>query len=100
MTHLLSLKPANVNNYLKQVGHTWMATCLTCFILSPWSLFLQDHKPEVSKYINIKDKDKLIVVIIKREIGVRICSMGGWGKGVPQWAHVKASLPPEGPYTQ
>jgi hypothetical protein len=39
------------------------------------------------------------VVIIKRERAIRICSGRVWGKGVPQWAHAKASLPPEGPDT-
>ena len=39
------------------------------------------------------------VVIIKRERAIRICSGGVWGKGVPQWAHAKASLLPEGPDT-
>ena len=39
------------------------------------------------------------VVIIKRERAIRICSGGVWGKGVPWWAHAKASLPPEGPGT-
>ena len=37
------------------------------------------------------------VVIIKREIGIRIYSTAEWGKGVPQQAHAEASLSPEGP---
>ena len=42
----------------------------------------------------------LFVVIIKRERAIRICSGRVWGKGVPQWAHAKASLPPEEPATR
>ena len=38
----------------------------------------------------------IIVVIIKRERAIRICSGAVWGKGVPQRAHAEASLPPEG----
>jgi hypothetical protein len=39
----------------------------------------------------------LIVVIIKRERAIRICSHRVWGKEVPQWDHAEASLSPEGP---
>lgn len=41
------------------------------------------------------EKDTMFTtfVIIKGEIGVRICSMGMWGKGVPQWARAEASCP-------
>jgi hypothetical protein len=40
-----------------------------------------------------------LVVIIKRERSVSVCSSGVWGKGVPQWAHSEAPLSPEEPDT-
>ena len=40
-----------------------------------------------------------VVVIIKREMGTKICSMSMWA-GVSQQAHAETSLPPEGPHTQ
>ena len=46
--------------------------------------------------------EKVTVVIIKKIRVVNICSMECgevWGKGVSQWAHAEASLPPEGPDT-
>ena len=42
----------------------------------------------------------LSVVIIKRKRDKGVCSTAVWGKGVHQWVHAKASLPPKGPDTQ
>jgi hypothetical protein len=43
--------------------------------------------------------ENIVIVIIKREKAMRICSGGVWGRGLPQRAQAKASLPPEGPDT-
>ena len=53
----------------------------------------------LSSAVDIAPAYGISVVIIKRERGVRIWYTAVWGKGVPQRAHAKASLPPEGPDT-